>query len=104
MDDVQPICSRAYRDVSGTVRIGESRKGDQIHQENSVPRNPHAGHLEQPIPRRWKRLHVHGISFGEGGAKRWRQASVLRELSFLGSGCTVPCLQIRARTNSVHVG
>ena len=24
-------------------------------------RNPHAGHLEQPIPRRWKRLHVRGF-------------------------------------------
>ena len=47
-------------------------------------RNPHAGHLEQAIPRRWKGLHVRGVSFGEGDVKRWRQAWVLGERHGIG--------------------
>ena len=77
------MCSRfvlrAYRDVSGAVRVGESRKRIRFTKKTPVLRNPHAGHLGQPIPRRWKRLHVHGVSSWDGDAMRWRLASVLRE-------------------------
>ena len=47
-------------------------------------RNPQSGHLGQPIPRRWKRLHVRGVSFGEGDVKRWRQAWVFGERHGIG--------------------
>ena len=60
-------------DVSGAVRDGESRKRFGLTKKTPVHGIPYFGHLGQPIPRRWKRLHVSG----NGDAKRRRWASVL---------------------------
>ena len=84
LDDVQLVWSGACRDVSGAVPVGKSRKRIRFTKKTSVLGNPYAGHLGHPIPRRWKRLLVHGVSFGKGDAKRWRQASVLGERHGIG--------------------
>ena len=95
-DDVQPVWPGACRDVSAAVRDGESRKRVGLTKKTPVLRNPHAGHLVQPIPPCWKRLHVHGFFLGmvlpRGGVKHrfWENVMGLAELFGVWVHCPMP--------------
>ena len=82
--DVQAAGVGASADVSRVVQAGGDWKRLRLTKKTAVFKVPRLGGLEQPIPKRWKRLLSHGDLSGDFDAKRERIASGLGERHGIG--------------------
>ena len=77
--DVQAAGVGASADISRIVQAGGDWKRIRLTKKTPVFTILPLGSLEQPIPKRWKRLLSHGDLSGDVDAKRGRLASGLGE-------------------------
>ena len=82
--DVQAAGVGASADVSWVVQAGGDWKRLRLTKKTAVFKVPRLGGLEQPIPKRWKRLLSHGDLSGDFDAKRERIASSFGERHGIG--------------------